>query len=384
MQMALALAERGLYSTTPNPRVGCVIVKSGAIIGQGWHQQAGGPHAEVFALREAGSAAKDATAYVTLEPCSHFGKTPPCADALIQAEVKRVVIAMTDPNPLVAGKGVQRLIEAGIEVQTGLLEEQARELNCGFISRMVKQRPWIRIKTAISLDGFTALPNGTSQWITGPEARQDGHHWRARACAILSGIGTVLHDNPMLNVRGIETPRQPLKVIVDSQLRIASDARLLDQNTLLVHSQQQDVLDTTLQTKYRELQAKGVEFVSLAVEQQHTPATATSSTTTSTPTIQANTESPAHDKVNLQALMTLLAKRGINEVHVEAGNTLTGALIAQGLFDELLVYQAPCLLGQGKGFAALPLPEQLDEKITLRRIDCAPIGNDLRMRFVKQ
>ena len=234
MAQALRLAERGLYSTTPNPRVGCVLVKDGRVIGEGWHERTGGPHAEVHALRAAGHEATGATAYVTLEPCSHHGRTPPCADALIGAGVSRVVAAMQDPNPQVAGRGLARLVDVGIVAECGLLEAEARELNIGFVSRMTRGRPWLRLKVAASLDGKTALNNGVSQWITGAAARQDGHRWRARACAILSGIGTVREDDPRLNVRGVDTTRQPLKVIVDSRLDMNLKARLLDGGGVVV------------------------------------------------------------------------------------------------------------------------------------------------------
>ena len=220
MILALDLANRGLYTTTPNPRVGCVLLKQGQLVGQGWHERAGQAHAEVNALREAGQQARGATAYVSLEPCSHQGKTGPCCEALIQAGVVKVVVAMQDPNPLVAGQGLQRLREAGIEVEVGLMNAQAQALNLGFISRMRRARPWVRVKVAASLDGKTALLNGQSQWITGPEARADTHHWRARACAILTGIGTVNADDPQLNVRAVHTTRQPFRVVVDSHLRI--------------------------------------------------------------------------------------------------------------------------------------------------------------------
>src|SRR5512135_2037899 len=224
MARALCLAERGLYTTSPNPRVGCVLVKDGRVIGEGWHERAGEPHAEVHALRAAGEAARGATAYVTLEPCSHHGRTPPCADALIAAKVARVVSAMQDPNPLVAGQGLKKLSAAGIETDCGLMEAAARELNIGFISRMTRGTPWVRSKIAASLDGRTALANGASKWITGEAARRDVQHWRARSCAVLTGIGTVLADDPQLNVR-MASSRQPLRVLLDSQLRIAPEAK---------------------------------------------------------------------------------------------------------------------------------------------------------------
>ena len=226
MQRALELAEQGLMSTTPNPRVGCVIVRDGERAGEGWHRRAGEPHAETVALAEAGERARGATVYVTLEPCSHFGRTPPCTDALVAARVARVIVAMEDPNPLVNGQGLERLRRAGIDVRCGLLEGRSRDLNIGFVSRMTRARPWVRLKVAASLDGFTALPDGRSQWITGELARADGHRWRARSCAILTGIGTVSADDPQMNARASEATRQPLKVIVDSSLRIDPHARL--------------------------------------------------------------------------------------------------------------------------------------------------------------
>jgi diaminohydroxyphosphoribosylaminopyrimidine deaminase/5-amino-6-(5-phosphoribosylamino)uracil reductase len=234
MARALQLAALGLWTTSPNPRVGCVLVQAGEIVGEGWHEKAGEPHAEVHALRAAGHKAHGATAYVTLEPCSHTGRTPPCAEALIAAGVSRVVAAMTDPNPLVAGKGLAMLRAAGIETASGLLENEARELNIGFVSRMTRGRPWLRLKAAASLDGKTALNNGVSQWITGPEARRDGQRWRARACAILTGIGTVRDDDPQLNVRDFETPRQPLRVVVDSRLETPLTARILQGGPVLI------------------------------------------------------------------------------------------------------------------------------------------------------
>ncbi|MBT9521452.1 MAG: bifunctional diaminohydroxyphosphoribosylaminopyrimidine deaminase/5-amino-6-(5-phosphoribosylamino)uracil reductase RibD, partial [Dechloromonas sp.] len=234
MARALQLAERGLWTTSPNPRVGCVVVRDGEIVGEGWHEKAGEPHAEVHALRAAGEKGKGATAYVTLEPCSHHGRTPPCAEALIAAGVARVVAAMTDPNPLVSGKGLALLQAAGIETASGLLENEARELNIGFVSRMTRGRPWLRLKAAASLDGKTALNNGVSQWITGPDARRDGHAWRARACAILTGIGTVRDDDPSLTVRDVVTTRQPLRVVVDSRLEILPTARILQGEPVLI------------------------------------------------------------------------------------------------------------------------------------------------------
>ncbi|MDR2626244.1 MAG: bifunctional diaminohydroxyphosphoribosylaminopyrimidine deaminase/5-amino-6-(5-phosphoribosylamino)uracil reductase RibD, partial [Zoogloeaceae bacterium] len=309
MQQALRLAERGLYSATPNPRVGCVLTKEGAVIGEGWHQRAGEPHAEIHALFAAGGKAQGATAYVTLEPCSHHGRTPPCADALIAAGVRRVVAAMEDPNPQVSGRGLARLRAAGVTVETGLLEEAARELNIGFIARMTRGYPWLRLKIAASLDGRTALQNGESQWITGAAARQDGHHWRARACAILTGMGTVQTDDPRLDARGVKTERQPVKVILDPRLELSPKARLFASGApVLVVSAVEDSASAA------PLQDAGAECLCL----------------------------PGVDgRIDLLSLMQELVARGMNEVHGEAGAKLNGAFLAAGLADELLVYLAP-------------------------------------------
>lgn len=347
MAQALRLAELGLYSTTPNPRVGCVIVREGVVVGEGWHRKAGEAHAEVHALRAASEAARGATAYVTLEPCAHHGRTPPCAEALISAGVARVVAAMLDPNPLVAGRGLSLLSGAGIQVECGLQEAEARELNLGFVSRMTRGRPWVRMKTAASLDGKTALHNGLSQWITGPQARQDGHRWRARACAILSGIGSVLGDDPQLNVRNVDTGRQPLKVIVDSRLRIPPAARVLENGTTLVATA---VDDTHRRDVLRE---RGAEVVVLP---------------------------NADGQVDLLALMGELGQRGINELHVEGGATLNGALMASGLVDELLVYLAPCVVGHNaRGMFDFPALESLQDKRMLSIQDMRMVGTDLRV-----
>ena len=347
MAQALRLAERGLYSTTPNPRVGCVIVKDGRVVGEGWHHRAGEPHAEVHALRAADDAARGATAYVTLEPCSHHGRTPPCADALIAAGVSRVVAAMQDPNPQVAGRGIARLAEAGIVSECGLLEVEARALNIGFVSRMTRGRPWLRLKVAASLDGKTALENGASQWITGPAARQDGHRWRARACAILSGIGTVRDDDPRLNVRGVDTSRQPLKVIVDSRLELSHKAKVLDDGGVIVATASTD------QNKADVLRELGAEVLLLP---------------------------GADGKVDLLALLEELGRRGINELHGEGGFRLSGALLGAGLVDELLLYLAPCLIGDAaRGMFNLPALVSLDGKQILSIKDARTVGNDLRI-----
>jgi diaminohydroxyphosphoribosylaminopyrimidine deaminase/5-amino-6-(5-phosphoribosylamino)uracil reductase len=348
MAEALRLAEKGLYSTSPNPRVGCVIVRDGAAVGASWHETTGGPHAEVLALRAAGERARGATAYVSLEPCSHHGRTPPCTDALIAAGVARVIAAMQDPNPGVAGSGYAALRAAGIQVESGLMEDEARELNLGFVARMRRGRPWVRMKIAASLDGRTALANGRSQWITGPEARRDGHAWRARACAVLTGIGTVRDDDPRLNVREVQTPRQPLRVVVDSRLQLPLAAKLLDGGKVLVAAAIED------QAAIAALRDKGAEVVVLP---------------------------NARGKVELAELMRELARRELNEVHVEAGFKLNGSLLADGLVDELLVYLAPSILGDAAR-AMFNLPELTDlaQKRLVQFVDVQTIGGDLRVR----
>ncbi len=347
MGEALSLAEKGLWTTSPNPRVGCVIVKDGEVIGRGWHEKAGEAHAELNALREAGARAAGATVYVTLEPCNHHGRTPPCADALAAARPARVVAAMQDPNPQVAGSGLEKLRAAGIAVDCGLLQLEAAELNLGFVARMTRGRPWVRMKIAATLDGRTALANGRSQWITGPDARRDGHAWRARACALLTGIGTVRDDDPQLTVRDVATPRQPLRVVVDSKLQIAADARILEGGGLLVFSAVEDG------EKIKALADRGAEVVVLANPQ---------------------------GKTDLTAIMRELARRGMNEVHVESGSKLNGSLLAAGVVDELLLYYAPSLLGDAaRGMFNLPEFVALEQKISLRFHDVRRIGDDLRI-----
>lgn len=347
MARALQLAERGLWTTSPNPRVGCVLLKDGVVVGEGWHEKVGEPHAEVHALRAAGDKARGATAYVTLEPCSHFGRTPPCAEALIGAGVARVVAAMTDPNPLVAGKGLAMLQAAGIETASGLLENEARELNIGFVSRMTRGRPWLRLKAAASLDGKTALNNGVSQWITGPEARRDGHRWRARACAVLTGIGTVRDDDPQLSVRDVETTRQPLRVVVDSRLETPLTARILQGGPVLIAG----AVDSP--EKAALLRSTGVEVVILP---------------------------NASGKVELKDLLDELGRRGINEVHAEAGFKLNGSLLREGLVDELLLYLAPCLIGHdASGLFNLPELLSLDGKRQVKIRDLRQLGEDIRL-----
>lgn len=348
MAHALRLAERGLYTTTPNPRVGCVLVRNGSVVGEGWHERAGGPHAEVVALNAAGSQASGATAYVSLEPCSHHGRTPPCADALIAAKVSRVVAAMQDPNPKVAGQGIARLQAAGIPAQAGLLESEARELNIGFVSRMTRQRPWLRLKIAASLDGKTALANGVSQWIGGPDARRDGHHWRARSCAVMTGIGTLKDDDPKLTARDVETSRQPLRIVVDSRLRITPQAKILDGGAVLVATATED------EAKAAVLREQGAEVVVL----------------------------PNGDgKVDLLKLTRHLAGLGINEVLVEAGINLDSALLRAGVVDELLFYLSPHLLGDaGRGMLDLGELTEMKQRLELRIQETRMFGPDLRIR----
>ncbi len=347
MARALQLAERGLWTTSPNPRVGCVLVRDGKVVGEGWHEKAGEPHAEVHALRVAGELARGATAYVTLEPCSHHGRTPPCAEALVAAGVSRIVAAMSDPNPLVAGQGLAMLRAAGIETASGLLESEARELNIGFVSRMTRGRPWLRLKAAASLDGKTALNNGVSQWITGPDARQDGHRWRARACAILTGIGTVRDDDPQLNVRAVATTRQPLRVVVDSKLETPLTARILQGGRVLIAAAVDDEKRANL------LRSVGAEVLVLP---------------------------NAAGKVELKDLLEELGRRGINEVHAEAGFKLNGSLLRERLVDELLLYLAPCLIGHAaSGLFNLPELTTLDGKRRLQIRDLRQVGADIRV-----
>jgi len=346
MQRALELAARGLFTTTPNPRVGCVLVRDERTIGEGWHERAGGPHAEVVAIdaaRARGETTRGATAYVTLEPCNHHGRTPPCTEALLGAGVARVVAAMRDPNP-VAGHGGDRLRAAGVAVAFGLCETEARELNIGWIQRLVAGRPWVRVKIAASLDGKTALDNGASQWISAAPARADGHRWRARSCAILTGIGTVLQDNPRLTVRDVETSRQPLRVVVDRHGELPATARLLEEGAVLVVS----------------AQARNGSW----------------------PANVRHVQLPGRDgRVDLAAMLALLSAEGINELHVEAGAKLNGALLAAGLVDELLLYLAPCLLGDpARGMFALPTAlTQLEQRVQLVIRDSARIGDDWRL-----
>jgi len=346
MARALELAARGLYTTTPNPRVGCVVVKDGVVLGEGWHEKAGESHAEPMALKAADGNAAGATVYVTLEPCAHHGRTPPCVDALLATKPARVVVAMQDPNPETAGRSMSRLKAAGIQVDAGLMEPEARELNIGFIARMTRGTPWVRMKVAASLDGRTALADGQSQWITGEAARRDGHAWRARACAVLTGVGTVKSDDPQLTVRDVETTRQPLRVVVDSRLQTPLNARVLRPGTLFAAAG----VDAPRSVALR---ARGAEVVVL----------------------------PNHDgKVELPDLLRELARRGCNEIHVEAGHKLNGSLLQEGLVDELLIYLAPCILGDtAQGMFHLPPLAQLRDRRNVRITDVRRIGDDLRV-----
>jgi diaminohydroxyphosphoribosylaminopyrimidine deaminase/5-amino-6-(5-phosphoribosylamino)uracil reductase len=353
MRQALALATRAVGVSDPNPRVGCVIVAPDGrtVLGTGHTQPAGEAHAEVMALRDAaarGHSVAGATAWVTLEPCAHHGRTPPCCDALIAAGVGKVVAALPDPNPLVAGEGLARLRAAGIEVETGPGEVQARDLNIGFLSRMQRGLPWVRMKIAASLDGRTALESGASQWITSEEARADGHAWRARASAVLTGIGTVLEDDPRLDVRHASVPRQPLAVIVDSRLDTPVGAKMfIEGRPLLVYGAVADA------ARREALEKAGATVV----------------------------EMPGPGgKVDLAAMLRDLARREVNELHVEAGNKLNGSLLREGLVDELLVYLAPKLLGPGRDMANIGPLAQLSDALMLDFASIEPIGPDLRIR----
>ena len=347
MARALRLAERGLFTTTPNPRVGCCIVRDAQVVGEGFHRRAGEPHAEIHALQAAGARARGATAYVSLEPCSHYGRTPPCVDALIEAGVVRVVAAMQDPNPRVAGQGLARLRAAGVATECGLMEAEGSELNVGFVSRMTRGRPWLRVKTAASLDGRIALANGNSQWITGEAARRDGHRWRARSCSVMVGIGTLLADDPRLTVRDIETSRQPLRIVVDRHLQIPLDARVLQGGHVLIATGE-DHPD-----KAARLRDLGADVVQLP---------------------------NAEGKVDLGILLRELGRRELNEVLVESGNRLNGALLRASLVDELLVYLAPRLLGDAaRGMFDLGVLTELDQRVELTIRDLRRVGPDLRI-----
>ncbi len=355
MEKALGLATQALFLSNPNPRVGCVITSpTGEILGQGFTQRAGGPHAEVVALQDAqarGHALEGAIAYVTLEPCSHQGRTGPCCDALIAAGIGKVVASIADPNPLVSGQGFARLQAAGVEVCVGEGARESFELNIGFFSRMVRKTPWVRMKVAASLDGTTALPNGASQWITSPAARADGHAWRARACAILTGIGTVLDDDPRLDVREVPTPRQPHVVVIDSQLQTPPDTHLFiaDRARYIYCAGKKD---DKFEARKRALEARGAVVV-------HLP--------------------NAHGKVDLPAMLADLAGKGVNELHVEAGNKLNGSFVREGLVDEMLVYLAPNMLGEGHPMAHFGPLDSLDQALRLDFKSVEQVGPDVRI-----
>jgi diaminohydroxyphosphoribosylaminopyrimidine deaminase/5-amino-6-(5-phosphoribosylamino)uracil reductase len=351
MQAALQLAHDALYITSPNPRVGCVIVNAQQqVIGQGHTQRAGEAHAEIMALRDAQAQqhnTQGATAYVTLEPCSHHGRTGPCCDALITAGVSRVVVAVQDPNPLVSGQGLARLRAAGIQVDVGLCENESRELNIGFFKRMTVDLPWVRLKVAASLDGQTALQNGASQWITAEPARHDGHAWRARACAVLTGIGTVLEDDPQLNVRAVPTVRQPALVVVDSRLETPLDAKLFQvDRPVWIYCASDNA------NKRKDLEAAGATVICLPGK---------------------------NHKVDLQSMLLDLGHRGVNELHVEAGHKLNGSLLKDNCVDEVLAYVAPLMLGLGRGMTHMGPLQVLGEALPMMFHQVTQIGPDLRI-----
>jgi diaminohydroxyphosphoribosylaminopyrimidine deaminase/5-amino-6-(5-phosphoribosylamino)uracil reductase len=362
MSEALAQAQKALYLANPNPRVGCVIVQDGQILGRGFTQRVGSSHAEVQALADTKANGKDpagSTIYVTLEPCSHTGRTPPCVDALIAARPAKVIVAMTDPNPLVSGNGLEKLRAAGIEVQCGLMELEAQALNRGFISRMTRGLPWVRLKIAASLDGKTALLNGESQWITSPLARADGHHWRAQACAVVTGVGTVKEDDPSLNVREVETQRQPWRIIVDSKLETPPNAKILNnpsQSGVVIVCANLDSAE--YQEKAKALEARGIEVIAMPNE---------------------------FGKVDLPKLFAYLAQeREMNEIHVESGFKLNGSMLREDCVDELLLYYAPFFMGDGIGMANVPTLTSLNSRKDWRIIDQNLVGGDFRLRLMKR
>ena len=361
MARAVALAGKGLTTTHPNPRVGCVIARGERVVGEGWHERAGEPHAEIHALRAAGPEAAGATVYVTLEPCSHHGRTPPCADALIAAHVARVVFAVADPNPRVNGRGAQILRNAGIQVASGLLEWEAAELNPGFLKRMRTGRPWVRLKLAMSLDGRTALANGASQWITGEAAREDVQHWRARSCAILTGIGTMLSDDPRLDVRLPEPPSgprpKPLRVVLDSRLRTPPDARIFSTGgaVLILTSEPATGRDGDVDLKRRRLMEHAAVEVMAA---------------------------DASGRPRLSDVLDRLGRQEVNELWVEAGARLAGAFLEHCLADELLLYVAPKVLGpQARPLLELQEIRELREAPGFAIVEVSRIGEDVRLRL---
>ena len=372
MTRALELAARGLETTHPNPRVGCIIAQGEEIVGEGWHERAGEPHAEANALRAAGPKAVGATAYVTLEPCNHHGRTPPCVDALIAARVARVIFAGRDPNPRVSGRGAEALRQAGIAAEPGLLEAEAAELNPGFLKRMRSGRPWIRVKLAMSLDGRTALANGASQWITGPAAREDVQHWRARSSAILTGIGTVLADDPRLDVRLPDPPSgrprlQPLRVVLDARLQTPPEARMLATGggVLIITAASHGENDVDLAARRAQLAERGAAIEEVAAGATRAAAGAT--------------------RLSLPDVLDHLGRREVNELWVEAGSRLAGALLEESLVDELLLYIAPKLLGpQAQPLVAMEELRQLQDAPGFMIVETRQIGEDVRLRMRPQ
>tara|TARA_R100000306_G_scaffold56858_1_gene54812 strand:- start:8881 stop:10038 length:1158 start_codon:yes stop_codon:yes gene_type:complete len=351
MRLAVELSREVLYLTAPNPRVACLIVNDNRLLAAGVTQQAGGPHAEVMALRQAqarGHNVAGTTIYVTLEPCSHYGRTPPCVDALIQAKPARVVVAMPDPNPLVAGQGLARLRQAGIQVKAPLCASQALDVNPGFVSRMTRKTPWVWLKSAVSLDGQIALADGRSQWITGPQARADGHRWRARSCVVLTGLRTVLADDPQMTVRNVETPRQPIRAVVDTRFEIPEAARILDGAPTWIFTCHHDA------DKAQRLAQRQVQTI-LMPERE--------------------------GRVDLAAVLQWMGHNNVNEVHVEGGASLHGALLEAGLADELLVYMAPKILGAGRGMFTIPMRQSLTDHDDFRFVAQETVGDDLRLRL---
>lgn len=361
MSEALAEAQKALYLANPNPRVGCVIVKAGEVIGRGFTQKVGQAHAEVQAIADAkskGNSLEGSTVYATLEPCNHIGRTPPCVDALTAIKPAKVIVAMSDPNPMVAGKGLERLRAAGIEVHSGLLAAEAQALNRGFISRMTRGLPWVRMKIAASLDGKTALPDGRSQWITGPLARADGHHWRAQACAIITGAGTVKEDDPSLNVREVNTERQPWRIIIDSKLETPLNSKIFR------NAEQSGVMMICAELNSPTSQEKARAFEGLGVEVLAMP--------------------NAFGKVDLPALFAYLAKdREMNEIHIESGFKLNGSMLRENCVDELLLYYAPFFIGDGIGMANVPTIPSLDSRKDWQFIEHSLLGPDIRLRYIK-
>lgn len=351
MRQALALARSVAFITAPNPRVGCVIVRDGVMVASGATQQAGGPHAEVMALRQAAQNGTDlsgATVYVSLEPCSHHGRTPPCVDALIAVRPARVVVAMRDPNPLVAGQGIERLRQAGITVTESVCALEALDVNPGFFARMTRGLPWVWLKLAASLDGRIALPDGQSKWITSAQSRADGHAWRARSCVVLSGSGTIAADDPLLNVREVQTSRQPFKAVVDTRFEISETARVFDGTPTWVFTCRSDA------QKSARLADKNVQVIVLGQQ---------------------------HGRVDLKAMLAWMAEHSVNEVHVEAGARLSGALLQAGCVDEMVLYMAPKLLGPGIGMLALPELHELQQARRFQFVEHAQVGPDLRVRL---